>query len=221
MKTQAAKDNVCEALEDSQNDDSSSAVALGAGMAASAPTARSAPSADKPPSTGRSGAGLVASAPTAGVAGSALAASEERVNDKLNAITGIDFKQNIPVIKDTDPDWDRHWLAFKSILDCHNFGRKEVRPYDVLILLRKALPTHGPRLRIYTTAVDKARRSGKLPGGAQEVLDELQVRLRRVIRETEFQRQDRLDKEFEALTMGRQSHAEFQTQFEEKLMLKI
>ena len=40
--------------------------------------------------------------PSSGTGGS----GEERVNDKLNALTGIEFKQTLPVIRDADPDFD-------------------------------------------------------------------------------------------------------------------
>ena len=66
-------------------------------------------------------------------------------------------------------------------------------------------------------SIKKARKSGKLPEYAAEVLEEVRTRLARVIRETPFQRQDRLDKEFEALQMGKLSHAEFRSLFEEKV----
>ena len=38
-----------------------------------------------------------------------------------------------------------------------------------------------------------------------------------MIFDTEFQRSDRLEKEFDALTMGRSSHTEFRSLWEEKL----
>ena len=74
-------------------------------------------------------------------------------------------------------------------------------------------------MRLYNTIIEKAQIEQKLPEKADEVLEELTKRLRLVIRETDFQRKDRLDKEFEKLEMGRHSHADFRTMFEEKLML--
>ena len=145
--------------------------------------------------------------------------SEERINDKLNALTGLEYKQTLPVIKDTDPDWDKRYRQFKSIIDCHAFGRRGVRPYDVILLLRKTLPSTGPRIRVYNTVIEQAQLAGRLPQEAAAVLETLELRLRQVIRETPFQKQDRLDKEFEKLEMGRSSHADFQTLFEEKVML--
>ena len=49
------------------------------------------------------------------------------------------------------------------------------------------------------------------------MLTEMKAKLRSMIFETTFQREDRLEKEFEALQMGRTSHAEFRSLWEEKL----
>ena len=49
---------------------------------------------------------------------------EPRVDDKLNALTGIKFDQTLPVLKDSDVDFANHWRNFKSIIDCHAYGRK-------------------------------------------------------------------------------------------------
>ena len=52
-------------------------------------------------------------------------------------------------------------MEFQSIMDCHAYGRKEVRPLDVLVVYRKALAEGSVRLRIYDTLVRRARRSGR------------------------------------------------------------
>eukprot|EP00969_Alexandrium_andersonii_P207667 9174324-Alexandrium_andersonii.AAC.1 len=54
--------------------------------------------------------------PSAGPSGTA--------DDRLNALAGIKFEQTMPVIKDSDPDFDKHWRNFQSIIDCHAFGRR-------------------------------------------------------------------------------------------------
>ena len=152
--------------------------------------------------------------PSSGTGGS----GEERVNDKLNALTGIEFKQTLPVIRDADPDFDKHWRHVQSILDCHAFGRQGVRPLDVLILMKKTLAPSSSRLRTYQTLMDRARKKARLPAEAAKVLEEIKARLNSMIRETSFQREDRLDKEFERLEMGRSTtHVEFRSLFEEKL----
>ncbi len=48
-------------------------------------------------------------------------------------------------------------------------------------------------------------------------MDEVREKLKKAIMETSFQRDDRLDKEFEALSMARMTHVEFRSLWEEKL----
>ena len=141
----------------------------------------------------------------------------EREFDKVNALVGVDMKLTIPVLKDSDTDFDRHWRQFQSILDCHNYGRTGVRPLDVLALYRKAFPAGSIRLQIYDNVQVRAQRQGRLPLQAKEVLEEIKTRIKAAIRETPFQREDRLDKEYQALVMGPKSHAEFRAQFEAPL----
>ena len=43
---------------------------------------------------------------------------------------------------------------------------------------------------------------GRLPLDAREVYEEILVKLRRTIRETQMQRKDRVEKEFEDLALG-------------------
>ena len=72
---------------------------------------------------------------------------EEDLRDRhenVHSIAGLEFKQNLPVIKDTDTDLDRHIREYQSILDCHTIGRKGVRPYDMLTVFRKTLAPGGP-----------------------------------------------------------------------------
>eukprot|EP00969_Alexandrium_andersonii_P199714 8821164-Alexandrium_andersonii.AAC.1 len=69
----------------------------------------------------------------------------------------------MPVIKDSDPDVDKHRRNFQSIIDCHSFGRRGVRPLDVLTAFKKTLPAGSIRLRTCETFIDRARRQGRLP----------------------------------------------------------
>ena len=101
--------------------------------------------------------------------------------DRLNAIAGFEFKQSLPVIKDSDFDFERHVREFQSILDCHTFGRRGIRPYDQLTVFRKTLPAGSVRLKVYDTAVKRARKAGKLPHDAKDVYDDIIVKLRTVI----------------------------------------
>ena len=57
---------------------------------------------------------------------------DSRTGDRLNAIAGFEFKQHLPVIKDSDCDFERHIREFQLILDCHSFGRRGIRPIDQL-----------------------------------------------------------------------------------------
>ena len=103
-------------------------------------------------------------------------------------------------------------------MDCHQVSRDGViTPLEVLTLYKKCLPVGGIRERAYTTLVGRAQRNGRLPGEASAVLAEMKAKLRALIFETNFQREDRLEKEFEALQMGRMGHAEFRSLWEEKL----
>ena len=134
--------------------------------------------------------------------------------DKLSALSGLDFKQQLPVLKDQNTDYDKHWREFQSIIDCHAFGRKTVRPYDILTVYKKCLPAGSIRLTHFTTMIDRARKKNRLPHEAKAVLEEIKNRLRTVIYETPYQRKERLDKQFAALSMGRESHSAFRADWE-------
>ena len=69
----------------------------------------------------------------------------------MNTLAGLGFKQTLPVLKDSDTDFDRHWRQFESIIDCHAYGRKAVRPYDVLVVFRKTLAPGSARLSMFNT----------------------------------------------------------------------
>ena len=142
---------------------------------------------------------------------------EDTRRERVNALVGLEFKQSLPVLKDSDTDFESHWRQFQSVLDCHSFGRQGVRPLEVLTVYRRCLPAGSTRLQIYEIMLKRAQKKGRLPNEAKDVLDEIKARLRTAIRETDFQREDRLDREFQALTMGQKTHAEFRAQFEGKL----
>ena len=63
--------------------------------------------------------------------------------DEISAITqrggsplaGLEFKQTLPVIKDSDLDFERHLREFRGIVDLYAMNRKErIRPYDLLVV---------------------------------------------------------------------------------------
>merc|ERR1712242_297076 len=127
---------------------------------------------------------------------------------------GFKFEQSLPVIKDSDYDFERRVREFQSILDCHSFGRRGIRPYDQLTLFRKTLPSGSVRLKVYDTAIKRARKAGKLPHEAREVYEGILIKLRGVIRETRMQKQERVEREFHDLLMGRLPHSTFRAEWE-------
>jgi len=103
--------------------------------------------------------------------------------DKVNSIAGFGFKQSLPVIKDTDPDLDRRIRECQSIINCRAF-----------------------------TAILKARKMNRLPQESRAVYAELIAKLNRTICETKMERQVRVEKTFESLTMGRPAHSAFRVE---------
>ncbi len=66
----------------------------------------------------------------------------------------------------------------------------------------------------YDTAWQKATRAQRLPNEAAEVLEEIKAKLRQTVYETAVQKQERVDKLFDALQMGRDSHSVFKAKWE-------
>ena len=110
------------------------------------------------------------------------------VTDTMNAIAGFEFKQCLPVIKDVDTDLDRHIREFQSLLDCHTFGKRGVRPYDTLTVFRKTLAPGSTRLKVYDTEIKRARKKGRLPLEAKEIFEDIIRKLKKTIRETGMER---------------------------------
>ena len=102
--------------------------------------------------------------------------------DRTNALVGIKFETHVPILKDSDPDFDEHWNNFQNLIDCHAWGRKGVRPWDVLTIYRKALPANSTRLKIYDNHMRQARREDRIPHDAATVLEEIKERLRSCIK---------------------------------------
>ena len=93
-------------------------------------------------------------------------------------------------------------------------GKKGVRPYDMLTVFRKTLAPGSTRLKVFDTVVKRARKLGRLPAEAKEVFDEVVIKLRRTIRETVMQKQERVEREFDQLQMGKLSHSTFRAEWE-------
>ena len=144
--------------------------------------------------------------------------TEESYKDKGSALTGLEFKQQLPIIKDNDFDFEGHLREVQTVLDCHAYGRRGgVRPIDQLTVFRKTLADGSTRRQVFDTMKKIAQDQGRLPYEAKEVYDEIIERLRGTIRETELQRQERVERDFHALTMGRLPHATFRAKWEHVL----
>ncbi len=98
---------------------------------------------------------------------------DERFTDKVNALAGLEFKQKLPAIKDSDKDLDAHLREFQSILYIHTFGRRAVRPLDRLVVYKNTLQQGGVRAKIYEHEHRVATRKGRLPADAQQVFEEI------------------------------------------------
>ncbi len=74
-------------------------------------------------------------------------------------LAGLEFKQTLPVIKDSDLDFDRRLREFRSIVDCYALNRKEgIRPYDLLVVFRRMLAVASTRIKIYDNAIAQAQK---------------------------------------------------------------
>ena len=105
--------------------------------------------------------------------------SDDRYEDKVNAISGIDFKQKLPVIKDDDRDLDRHLREYEGVLSMHAYGRRAVRAIDRLILYKKTFPDGSLRAKVYNAEHKRATRKGRLPLEAQKVFEEIIAKQKR------------------------------------------
>ena len=48
--------------------------------------------------------------------------TKSRDEDKCNAIIGLKFDQSLPILKDSDVNFEDHWLNFTSILEMHSLS---------------------------------------------------------------------------------------------------
>ena len=110
-------------------------------------------------------------------------AGEAAKTERANALTGIEFKQQIPQLLDSNPDFDGHFRKFTSIIDCHAYQRGSVRPMDVLTVYRRSLPENSVRLKMYETQVARAQRKGRLPHEAAAVMEEIKKKLAEAFKE--------------------------------------
>ena len=139
-------------------------------------------------------------------------------SEKLQAITALDVKQPLPVIRDDDAALDKHNRDFDDVLQCYEFGGKRLRNIDRLQLYGRTFPAGSTRLKVYDNIIRRARTAKRLPQQAAEVLVEIRQELTTYIWETVLQKMTRLDGEFDRLVQGNLSHADFRALFESKLM---
>ena len=58
---------------------------------------------------------------------------DEGSHDRFQAITSSSFaKRAPPVIRDDDPDLDRHDLEFDNLIACNTYGKTKPRDIDIL-----------------------------------------------------------------------------------------
>ena len=126
---------------------------------------------------------------------SSLATIDENRASRGTPMVGVDIKQSLPVLQDNDPEFDTHLMVFQNVIDCYQWTRGGVRPYDILTAYRKCLPVGSTRLRLYDTMLKEARKAQRLPGEAKAVFDEIVKRLKSAIRETPYSRKVRLKRE--------------------------
>ena len=93
-------------------------------------------------------------------------------------LAGLEFKQTLPVIKDSDLDFDRHLREFRSIVDCYALSRNEgIRPYDLLVVFRRTLAVGSTRIKIYDNMIAQAQKDSRLPFQVQAVYDEILAKM--------------------------------------------
>ena len=76
-------------------------------------------------------------------------------------LAGLEFKQSLPVIRDSDLDLEKHLREFRGIVDCYALtGNQGIRAYDLLVVFKKTLVAGSTRLKIYDSEVNKAVKAG-------------------------------------------------------------
>ena len=116
------------------------------------------------------------SSPLKNVGSDEIAALVQRQGSPL---AGLEFKQTLPVIKDSDLDFDRHLREFRSIVDCYALSRKEgIRQYDLSVVFRRTLAVASTRIKIDDNMTAQAQKDNRLP-----FYDEILAKMKSVLRE--------------------------------------
>ena len=92
-------------------------------------------------------------------------------------------------------NFEDHWNDFMSIVNGQAYGRKAVRPYDVLNLFRKALPLGSTRLKMYDLILKQTRQDERIPEDAAAVLIEVKEQLSDIIQESTLAKQERTEEQ--------------------------
>ena len=152
------------------------------------------------------------------IASAVKSGKDEEYTDKLQSITQADFRRKPPVIKDEDPDLDRHDREFDNMVSCFSVGgKRNLRPIDIWHMYESSFPDGSTRRKVYKNCDRVAQAAGRLPDEAAAVLQECRAELRTYIWETQLQKETRVEREFEVLEQGCMSHADFRALFASKL----
>ena len=77
---------------------------------------------------------------------------------RVCALVGAEFLLTVPILKDSDPDFESHWRRFQAIFDCHVNHRGRVRPAEQLSEYRRCFQEGSVRLKVYETQMARATR---------------------------------------------------------------
>ena len=102
-------------------------------------------------------------------------------------------------------------------LEISCIGQEDPRPIDVLMGYKRCLAPGSVRMRTYDLIMARAMKLGQVKDDPTTVINQLKKRMKEDIRETTFQAQSRLDKEYEALEMRGRTHGDFRSLFETKI----
>lgn len=89
-----------------------------------------------------------------------------------------------------------------------------IPPIGAFFVFRAALAVGSTQLKVYGAFHKRARKDLRLPREATGVYEEMLKKLPPVVREAAIQRQDRVERAFEALEKGRLPHSTDRTERE-------
>ena len=101
--------------------------------------------------------------------------------DKTHAISGFQYKIDLPRIHDADPDLDRYNEAFDDAIACQFFGKRPPRDVELLHLYGKGFDVGSTRRKVYDNYMRMAKKAKRVPKESQAVLEEIKKELRTYI----------------------------------------